>query len=190
MKKISLYVSLFVFGFLALAQSTYASPMQFIQRSFTNATGTPTYITPGLATTSLAIDTAPGGYALSKLVLVEQQTASSTGSILNTDFEFSPDMGVDCTAIPTGCDWYKPSLIQTSSTSPTFVMDQFQTQSWKFASSSQGRAGIGANANRDFRVLSISAPMRYIRAIFTVPIGATNAGVWAMFIGTKEIGEK
>lgn len=179
---------LFVFALLAVVSTAHASPSQFMQKAVSFATTSPAYITPGLATSTLAMDTAPGGYALNSLTLLVQQTSSSTPGILNIDFEYSPDLGVDCVAIPTGCDWYKP--VPTATTSPTFSLSVLSSYSWTFASSSQGRANVGANANRDFRLFSIQSPTRYIRSIFTVPIGSANVGAWAMFSGTKEIGER
>lgn len=177
------------FVFLILPVTIHAQPSQFVRKAFSNGTSTPTFMTPGTATTTLAIDTAPGGYALDSLTLLVQQTASSTNSIANIDFEFADDIsGIPCDTNQNACDWYSNDIFTQGTSSPSTLIQQ--TMSFNYASSSQGKLLGTINSTRSLTAISIASPTRYIRAIFTVPIGAKNTSVWAEFIGKKQIGER
>lgn len=142
------------------------------------------YMTPGTATTTATCDTTKanlGTDTLDKAYLALQVTASSTG-LTNFRFEYSED----------GIDWYGDNLYEetglSTTTASNIIWDSnYHTHSIQFASSTSACADNSiSNNNRNCFLIPVPTPTRYVRAVFTVPIGSTNSGVWASFIGKAE----
>lgn len=179
------------------AQRASAQPSQFSSGAVTSVLGTtsPQYMTPGTATTTLVYDSYQscgtnqnnGGntWATNSATLLLDVNASSTGTRFNVNFEYSQDC----------VNWYQDAFTNvngyaTSSTFITAIVPQYQ---YLFASSTSGglgsttaNFGISGLYNRDTRALTFQTPTRAIRAIITVPIGASNGSVWAQIIPKKE----
>lgn len=173
-----------------------ANPSQFTETSQTaSATSTLVYMTPGTATSTLPHDsyrTSTGNnYANSLTELFVQFSASSTGSQLNINLEYSNGYpGVDCITTPGACDWYQDTGTNVkgfSTTTTNVFLTNVPQYQWKFASSTVGQAALQGSNNRDTRALAVNAPARYVRAIFTCAVGGTNCAVWGQFVPIKEI---
>ena len=148
-------------------------------------------MTAGTATTTKYFDAqADGGLAADSAVIAVQMSASSTLGILNMNLEYAQGTsGVDCTATPTKCEWYADNLdSRVASSSPTITLSAAKSYSWTFASSTPGLGAAvgGATGQTSRKIISVETPTRYVRAIFTVPIGAGNASVWAEWVTKRE----
>ena len=170
-----------------------ANPSFFIEGNATAvATSTLTFITPGLATTTLTQQAYVAGNptGINAATLLVQLTGSSTLSIINIAFEYADaTSGTNCQTTPASCDWYRDSLIGSetgiiSTSTNTINASQTNSYSLTFASTSPGGAG-GANS-RTTRILNVQTPSQYVRAIITVPIGALNSAVWAKWLPVKQ----
>lgn len=173
-----------VFAFTSI---THANPLAFATTVQTaTATTSPTYLVPGLATSTLVYDSyAVRPTTADKASLAVQAIGSSTSAVYNVSFEYSNGApGLDCVGAPTSCDWYKDNLMTpvTSTTSQAYSINQPISYSWTFASSTQG--GAAAVDNRSLKMLSIPTPTRYVRAIFSI-IGA-NGSVWGQIVPAKQ----
>jgi len=170
-------ITLGVIGVLAFAGTALANSSFFLPNTPTaTATTTVAYMTPGTGTTTLSYDSFQGGQYRStdKSVMLIQFTASSTLGILNWRYEYSVD----------GVDWYGDSLNVSTSTSvqSAFNVAPFTTYTWTYASSTLGTSVSGTA----FKAVTVPTPTRYFRAVFTDPIGAGNASVWAQFVPQRE----
>lgn len=146
------------------------------------ATTTVNYLTPGTATTTLTMDTYSSGnprLAFGASLLL-QFAGSSTASILNTNIQYSQD----------SVDWYQDGGSYTqnfASTSKPFDIGQVHVITYGYtAQDASLRAAINATSTR---ALHISTPTRYVRAIFTLPIGSGNGAIWAQMVPVKEVAE-
>lgn len=146
------------------------------------ATSTITYMSPGVATTTLTLDTYSSGnprLAYNATLLI-QFVGTSTASILNTNIQYSQD----------GIDWYQDGGSLTNNfatTTKPFDIGQVNTFNYTFSSTSPSLgAAISATSTRAVRV---NTPTRYVRALFTMPIGSANGAIWAQFVPIKEVAE-
>lgn len=149
------------------------------------ATTTVTYMTPGTATTTLTYDTFLVGTntiattKASYATLLIQFAGSSTASVLRTNIEYSDD----------GIDWYQDGGTSFNFATSTKPYDIGQVAFFNYAFSST-TAGLGAAINAtSTRAVILNTPLRYTRAIFTLPIGSLNGAVWAQIVPTKERSE-
>lgn len=179
--------SIFGIGFIALvvaivvmAQYAGANPSQFAPTKETSsATTTLAYLSPGNATTTLSYDSYSGDFVkIDKLTLALQYTASSTGPTLKVRLEDSMD----------NVNWY-PRAVAINSTlqnaTTTMLTGAFSEYQWTVATSTDnGGSGTSARVHSSFVV---DAPMRYVRAIFYVPVSGGNGGLWAQMIPFKEL---
>lgn len=146
------------------------------------------YMTIGAATTTLTCNTSLnriGVDGLNGAVMALQVTASSTG-LTNFRFEYSED----------GIDWYSDNLYSfggvdtgLSTTTDTNVIwdSNHHTHSIKFASSTNAcNDDTIPNNNRNCYMIPVPTPTKWVRAVFSIPSGTTNSGVWAQIIGTGE----
>lgn len=183
-------------SFFLFATRVNANPSQYTETVQTaTATSSVVYMTPGTATSTLVYDTYRGAttgnnYVNNQMELLEQLTASSTGTQLNTNLEYSNGYpGVDCVATPNACDWYQDTGTNVNgfgTTTLPYNVAQVASYQWKYASTTPGLGVVPGNANRDGRALSVNVPTRYVRAIFSLAIGGTNGAVWAQFVPAKE----
>lgn len=169
-------------AFLFAVPSAHANQSSFcIGNSTSGATTSPTFMTPGTATTTLSLTNTISrctdrSTALTESYLLIQFTASSTNSQLNINLEYSMD----------GIDWYQNSLSDQATTSPQRSIAVAQTYAWKFASSTPGLPAGSASTNRDARIIKVESPTQWVRAVFALNPGGANGAVWAIFIGKQE----
>lgn len=171
-----------LFGVVSFAA---ANPSFFIRANaipcgaFT-ATTTTSFMTPGAGTTTATFDTGCGtAGSTDNAVLLTQFTASSTASILNISYEYSQD----------NVDWYQSNLSSQATTSSSQSLTAAQSYSWVFASTTPGGGGSSATgvfANRQMKVIEVRTPTRYVRAIFSTPLGSANDTVWAEFVAKRQ----
>lgn len=146
------------------------------QRNASNASSTLTYLVPGLATSTLDcnISIATNGLAqtFDSAQLFIQDTASSTASVLAYWIEDSQD-GVD----------YFPRVATTNLNATTTILTGSpQIFQVPFASSTatdygNRKAGVGRYS------IPVTFVSKYMRVIFFLQQGSTNAGVFAEIIG-------
>lgn len=152
-----------------------ASPSEFAPTKETAAaTTTLVYMSPGLATTTLSYDSLSGdSVKINTLNVAFQYTASNTAPTLNVRFEDSQN----------GVDWYPRSTIVGSATT-SLMTAPYNNMSFVLSTTTDiGGSGTNGRIHESF---TVNAPMRWVRAIFSVPQGTTNGGLWAQFIPTKE----
>lgn len=151
-------------------QSTFC-----VGNSTSGATTSPVYMKPGTATTTLTNSAcADRATPLDQSSLIVQFTGSSTASSLGIAFEFSQD----------GVDWYSDTVNRGATTTQSVNYNQPTSQLLSFASTTVG--GAAGTSARTMRAISVPLVAQYVRAVFTVPIGSTNGGVWAQFISTRQ----
>ena|SRR3990167_310610 len=173
-------------------QSANATPLggrsYFTRKAMATATTSLTYMTAGTATTTLIYDAGESANNTASLAILLQ--ATSTGTILNWQYEYSPgNGGVDCVAIPTGCTWFIDGLGTgfNYSTSTPITPGNGIVYSWTFATSTQGcAANIGVTGARACKIVAMPTPARYAKVVFTLPVGSLNAGIYAEIIAQKE----
>jgi hypothetical protein len=173
-----------LFGFAVTARanpSSHAGPI-----STSAATSTPSFMTPGTATTTTQVydsyaSTTRGGLttkADSAFVTVIF-TASSTATVLGWMVEYSQD----------NIDWYRNYVIdpnQMGTTTPAITIGATPVaSSWKFASSSVGGAAVLGTNNVATAAFLIPTPARYTRIVFYLTGG--NGAVWAQITPIKQL---
>lgn len=177
---------------LLLVPKAGANPSFFIVGQATaTATTTLTFMTAGTATTTVVQTATNNGntMGLNAATLLVQFTGSSTASSLNLTFEYAnSDAGVDCSVTPTACDWYKDGLLGAaavvSTTTQALNLGTVANYTLPFASTTVG--GLIGIATRTTRIINVQTPAQYVRAVFTLPIGSLNGGLYAKFLPTKE----
>lgn len=178
-------------GLFLYASYAGANPMYFITSNGTaTATSSPVYMTPGTATTTEYFDAGIGtSQALNKAKLLVQFAGTSTASRLKIDLEYSHGVaGVNCTSDPTACDWYSNNMSgQDAAVSTTTEAMVFNGASFSFNFSSTSPGGAGGNATTNKRIFSVDTPVRYVRAVASMPIGSFNGAVWMRFVGEREL---
>lgn len=193
MKKL-LTLVLFVSLFVGTGGVAHANPL-FGPQPVTTATATTTlnYMTAGTGTTSLAYDTyttnSSGTNTLvDNLGLLLQGTASSTGTKFAVTYEYAiPTSGVNCATNQNACDWYQDNQVGISATtSQAFQIVTPNSYVWNFASTSQGGAVVQGTNNRGLKFLNVPTLARYVRAVFSLPVGSTNGAIWAAFVPVKQ----
>lgn len=150
-----------------------------------SATTSPNYMTAGTATTTLSVDAHEFGES-SKIdnasLLVQFHASSSIASTLNFRFQFSDD----------NVNWYNENEVLNINATTTRISHGFHEYTWLQAASTTEKSTIGngtATSSQSSRLISLPTPTRYIRTLFYVPIGSSNAAVYAEIIPVKEKGE-
>jgi hypothetical protein len=169
------------------AVPAHANPPTIQRDISASATTTLSYMAAGTATTTNVFDTQLGSATgMDTAVFMLQFTGSSTASILNVAFEYSPNNGIDCVTNETACDWYSDTLYQNfyATSSQPIIASSLNSYRITFASTTVG--GVGGTSYRTNRVLAVPTPTRYIRAVMTIPIGALSGAVWTEFDGKKQ----
>ena len=190
MKKYLLPVSVIIASLFTVGMTVHANPSYFSPTAQTaTATTTPTYMTPGTATSTLVFDSFGNGstYSVNSTELFVQFSGSSTTSQLNTTLEYANSYsGTDCSLIPTSCDWYQDTFsnVTAYSTSTTGIsLNTIPSYTWTLASSTVN--GV-LTSGPTKKAVAVKIPTRYVRAVFTCGIGGTNCAVWAQFNPSKE----
>lgn len=148
------------------------------------ATSTLSYMTAGLATTTV---TCPMGVdGADTAILTIQVNASSSATTFNIYVEESMD----------GMDWYPVNNNQGASTSVAFNVGTRPYNTFTFASSTIGGVPLttglkGASTtfegytsvnNRNHYTLEVPVNMRRVRAYAAIPVGSTAGAVWMQVI--------
>lgn len=168
----------------SFAGYVYANPSQFLRSYATDncgasiATTTLTHLVPGTSTSTPTFDTqCDGGLSADSATLAIIFNASSTGSTLVINFEYSDD----------GTNWFSDNqeIVGTSTPNNAGIN---RTITWNFASSSVSKAGEAASPKRNYdsKIFSVRTPTRYVRAIIGMPGGSLNGAVWTEFIAKKQ----
>lgn len=173
---IGIFLGIGALGLLAGATVAFANPSYFATGVSTNnaASTTPTYMTPGTATSTTPVYNAYIGkvssqYAANSAGLLQRLCASSTATTFKTAVEYSAD----------GIDWYANFVGSTSTITTSSVLTQ------TFASTSLDGAPIAANNQCTTVALTIPTPFQYVR-VYTTITGA-NGSVWQQLVPIKEI---
>lgn len=148
-----------------------------------SATSSPTYMTPGVATST----TGTGGCFLglegarTASLVIQYNASSSATSKFNTIVEESMD----------GKDWYAVALDQIATTSVTVSPSTKGLFEYTFASSTAGAAasgsagnhlGVNGTNNRNQLVIDVPTRMKYLRAFTSLQTGGTNGAAWMQII--------
>lgn len=185
-------------GFIAVAvlfatffiPQVHANPL-ILSGSWRTAAATTTvaYLAPGLATTTLSIDTYayangnPTPYRVDSGVLEGQFTASTTGSGFRARVEFSED----------NIDWYPESVnmlgqgnVENATSTSLFGSPAiYSIVTSTTTANTDGFGGSGTAARIHF-----SMPMRfisrYVRVVFWSRAGDGNGALWAGVIPAKQ----
>lgn len=180
---------------LCFATFAFANPFFTGGKSQTaTATTSPTFMTPGTATTTLIYDsyeqcgtnqTNTGNLTIpNSLAFMLNGNASSTGTSVNTVFEFSDNYN----CLTGNGDWYQNDIVDAST---TFSGQQSVTTGnsylFAYASTTPGGAAVPANWTRFQKMMLVQqVPTRFVRAIISLPAGSTNASVWGQFVPKKQ----
>lgn len=171
--------ALIVISFFS-ARAAHANPSAFAPTKETaSATTTLVFMAPGAATTTLTYDSLSGdSVKIDSLTVAFQATASSTGPTLNVRLEDSPN----------GIDWYPRTVGAGILATTTLMTTPFNTLSFVLSTTTDnGGSGTSSRIHESF---TVTAPMRWVRVVFSQPVGTTNLGLWAQMIPVKETPER
>lgn len=196
-------------GVFVFAGVVSASPSQNTAGAgYATATTTIAWMTPGTATSTTIIydsnqvrglnqSNQGNTWATDSAILKLQINASSTLTKFRIDLEYADgtESDTNCATTPASCAWYRNTLDNTmgygTTTNPTSLNDP-SYMTWQFASStvggvppSTGLNGYNGTNNRDTRIINVSTPTRYVRAVISVT--GANGGIWGWFIPKKEV---
>lgn len=174
----------------ATINKVQANPSFYPQpASFSTATSTGQFMTPGTGTTTVVYDSycisgtnqpiCGNTNAINSAALLLQFSASTTASALSVRFEYSQD----------GIDWYGDGYVNVATTTIPVGITINTSFNWTFASSTVGGmagglAGIGGTNNRDNKIIKVVTPTRFVRAIITLT--GANATIWSQIQPLKE----
>lgn len=166
-------VVMMMFSFI---KNTHANPSFFLRSQSASATTTVSYMTPGTATTtSPSFDTGVGAaQGADSAVLLTRFVGSTSAAILNITLEYSQD----------NIDWYSDRLSAGATTTQAINI----TQSTTYSLTAQGNnpGGIGGTASSTLRSIVVPTPTRYVRAVYSIPVGSTNGSVWGEFVAKRQ----
>lgn len=148
-----------------VATSVHANPLFFVPTTqFSAATTSPAYLSVGGTSTTTSFDSYATGQplAINKGVLLIQNTASSTSSVLGIAVQYSQD----------NIDWYQDNLPIATTTALSNISTA-NTYTW----TAQGTAV-------SLKAIALNFPTRYVRVVFT-STGAAGA-VWWQFVPQRE----
>lgn len=172
-----------VIGILSNSQTVSATLQLFYnEKSFVQGTTTKQYQTPGAATTTLVLDSyrSGTGKALDSASFMLQLTASTTGSSIAWNYEYSQD----------GIDWYGDNVLLAGTSTGTINVAAFNTYIWAYSTTtigtSVGPSAAGLNG-RALKLVTMPVPTRYARVKIYTPIGSANNAVWAQFVSKGQI---
>lgn len=152
------------------------------------ATTSVTYLNATTATTTAVFDTQCGtSAAVDSTAFLLQFTGSSTASILNVAFEYSPGIsGFDCRVTPTVCDWYADTTFANTNATTTQSFSIATPNSFRLPFASTTVGGAVGSAARTTRGMTVPSVARYIRAVITLIPGSLNGAVWYEFDAKKQ----
>lgn len=179
---VGILIGITAFGFYFTAA---ANPLGFSQGAKSaTATTSVSYMTPGTGTTTVLYDsyevngtnqTNNGNtWVPNSITVLTQIIGSTTASLVNAQVEYSMDKQ----------DWFKLAPIGATSTEIVYINDE--AVSFQLGALGDRDAGLGGVASSTRRAFTLDVPTRYVRLVFTVPIGNVNSSVWAQIIPKKE----
>lgn len=143
------------------------------------ATSTLSYMTAGTGTTTPVYDAYSSGTQkkIDLASLFVQATASSTNTKYSIAFEYSQN----------GVDWYQDgsSNFQLSTTTGATNVSTANSVYFNFASSTLG--GVVSATAPENKIINVSTPVRFVRAVISLPSGSTNGAVWAQFVPAQQV---
>lgn len=156
-------------------QVVHANPSYFITKPSASATTTAeAYMTPGVATSTLTFDLLSNTAAsVDTAALLTCFNASSTATVLTTNFEYSQDNST----------WYG-SALTTLATSTAVMVVSTNSNQWTFASTTVGGGNAEGLLGYSCKILSVPTPTRYVRAIQSVT--GNNGFVQSTFIAKQQ----
>lgn len=169
-------------GVFVFSTPAHANPLRFPATvSTAAATTSPTYMTPGTATSTITYDAwanGGGSQAFDKATLLLQMTASSTSTTYNVSVEYSQD----------GIDWYSDALLQstTATSTQSYSVATPISYSVKYASTTPGGGLVLATSNTALRAITVPTPTRYVRVFTALALGGTNGAIWQQIVGQKQ----
>ena len=150
-----------------------ANPSTFTNIQLTAATTTPVFMSPGLATTTLTMDSQNTAYDNASLLI--QVTGSGTPATLQWQYQFSSD----------GVDWYEETANLAASTATSTQETRTNViHSWIHASTSG--PFVSSVSPRALKLVTVPTPTRFIRVVFYLPAGSPNGALWAQFTNKKQ----
>lgn len=153
-----------------------ANPSQIYRDNPSTPTTTVTYMTPGAATTTNSFNTiGDGGFEPDTAVFTECLNASTTATVLNTSFEYSYD----------GVTWFANNLASSTGGVASVGIVTPGSLSWAFASTSIGGNPVLATNNSGCKIVTVSTPVQYIRAVMSLT-GAAGS-VWSDFAAKRQM---
>lgn len=177
------YIYITIIALLAIivgtAHTAEANPIFFPTTCQTaTATTSVTYMSAGLATTTLSCDSYSSGNPRGALRMsLLTQFAATSSSILKINIEYSQD----------NIDWYQDGgniNFNFATTTKPFDIGQVNSYTYNYSSTTPG-LGAALNATST-RIVLINTPTRYVRAVYTIPSGSTAGAVWAQLVPIKE----
>ena len=194
---VGILVFLTAFSFYFLSASTAQANPPSYKRAQTAATSTQSgYLTPGTGTTTLVADLGEGNnFGADGAILLLQLTGSTSPFIsdayasttyrITLEFAHDPTSGINCKTTPTACDWYRDTTAVGTTTSQEYPTPTTYT----IALGEDTLAGNPiATTTPTRRAIDVPTPMRYVRAVVTLPIktSGTNGAVWLDIIAKKQ----
>ena len=202
MKKIILWFAgvLSGIGLIIGGYTVYAAPSQFGCAAKTSTgTTTPSFITPGNATTTLLYDTQQisgtnqtgCSYQIanwktdSASLLIQFHASSSPASVLKYRFLFSDD----------GQDYYSENEVSNINATTSISVGSFKENIWtQVASTTEVSTITGsglATTSQASRLINLPTPLRYTKVLFYVPPAtglatSTNVSVYAKVVPVKQ----
>lgn len=179
---LSLLAIVLIFG---LGPVVSANPIFFpVTTQTATATSSPAFMTAGTATSTLTLDTYSSGNPRGAMMaaLLIQFVASSTSSVLNTNIEYSQD----------NVDWYQDGgniTTNFATSSKPFDISSVNQYRYGWLGTQAGLPAVVLTTGTTTRALYVRTPTRYVRAIFTLPVGSAAGAVWGQFVPTKEVAE-
>lgn len=145
------------------------------------ASTTLNFMTPGVATTTLTVnsDAAGPGVSLDSLALLVQVTATTTAS---------PTFNIQIWDSHDGIDYYARSGVLTSNASTTVLTGTYGDYRINISTSTINNnlsaSGVATRINQD--IINIPVAARYTKFVVTIPAGGGNIGLWAQVIGKAQ----
>ena len=150
------------------------------------ATTSLNHMQAGLATTTLTCDFYSGA---TNITTAASNPTLADGAYLN--FMVAPSstalsvVNINLLVSENGQDWFhvsttSPSVGGNIGNIATFTFNQSASTTYDY------RAVTAANSATTTRNVEILTPMRYIRAVFTVPVGAQPSAIYAEVVGKKQ----
>jgi hypothetical protein len=153
-----------VAGMSLFASISHANPLQFVPTTqLATATTSVAYLVSGGSATTTTFDAYAQGQplAIDKGVLLLQNAASSTSSVLDVSVQYSND----------NIDWYSDQLLAPTTTAMDISVAN--TYHWKATATATTSKAI-----------TLSFPTRYVRVVYSAS-GAAGA-IWWQFVPQRQ----